>query len=134
MPIYDGIVAFDDVRIPVIVGIEEDLVRLSADGKEIGVWSGDECSISYKGDGVFTIHAENETLRFLPREPDSFAAAVNGNLATASTTGEDRDNTEDSDQEWREAPAPKRTTRLLFYLLSTMTALLGAWAAIKLFF
>jgi len=133
LPIYDGVVAFDDTRIPVIVGIEEDLVRLSADGKEIGAWSGDECSIGYEGDGVFTIHAENETLRFLPREPDSFAAAVNGDLATASTVGE-APHTKDPDRGWREAPAPKRTTRLLFYLLSAMTALLGAWAAINLFF
>ncbi|MFQ5523819.1 MAG: hypothetical protein ACE5F5_09615 [Acidimicrobiia bacterium] len=132
MPIYDGVVAFDDTTlIPVIVGIEEDLVRLSADGTEIGAWTEGECTIADEGDGVFMISAEDETLRFLPRDPGSFAAAVNGGIGDTSTISDHEEPSSPSDSEG--APEPKRITKVLFYLLATMTALLGVWALLSLF-
>jgi len=138
LSIYDGVVAFDDGRIPVIVGVEADIIRLSADGTEIGEWSGDECTIFYQGDGVFVINAENESLRFLPRDPRSFAAAIDGGalLASTSTAGpatrDDPATRRDRLEARAEAPEPKRITKILFYLITAMTVALGSWALISL--
>jgi hypothetical protein len=135
LPIYDGVVAFDDTHIPVIVGVEEDVIRLSADGTQIGEWTGEECTILYEGEGVFIINAEEESLRFLPRDPKSFAAAVNGGPMTppTSTTGEDNPETTVPAVDSAVAPEPKKITKILFYLVAAMTAVLGLWALASLF-
>ncbi len=133
MPIYDGVVALDDTTlIPVIVGVEKEVVRLSTDGTEIGAWSPDECAITYEGEGVFTINAEDESLRFLPRDPDSFAAAVDARPGRTAPPGDDVSPTADDGP--AEAAPPKRITKVLFYLLATMTAGLGIWALVSLLF
>jgi hypothetical protein len=132
------VVAFDDNRVPVIVGVEDDIIRLSADGHEIGEWTGEECTILYEGDGVFTINAEDETLRFLPRDPKSFAAAIDGgamlkSTPTAGSAAQDESATRgERSAAWAEAPAPKRITKILFYLIAAVTAALGLWALVSL--
>ena len=78
MPIYDGVVTIEDTDVQVILGLDDDRVRLSAGGTEIGDWPLEECEIDDAGDGVYTITAENETLEFMPASPGAFAAAMNG--------------------------------------------------------
>ncbi|HEU4894476.1 MAG TPA: hypothetical protein VFT85_01460, partial [Acidimicrobiia bacterium] len=78
MPIYDGVVTLDQTDVPVIVELDDDYVRLSASGTEIGNWSAAECQIAHIGDTAYSITAEDETLHFVPNQPGLFAAAVNG--------------------------------------------------------
>ncbi len=61
MSIYDGVVTTEEDDVQVILGVDEDKIRLSAGGSEIGEWSAEECSIEAVGDGTFTITAENGT-------------------------------------------------------------------------
>lgn len=76
MSLYDGVISVKDGEIGVIVAIDGDRVRLSAGGNEIGEWNVDDCLIQRVGDGVFSITAEDESLRFLPNEPSRFQRAV----------------------------------------------------------
>jgi hypothetical protein len=78
MPIYDGVVTVAEDDIPVLIELDDDIIRLSASGQEIGQWRTDECEISHAGDSTYNIRAENETLAFIPNEPSLFAAAVDG--------------------------------------------------------
>ena len=82
MSIHDGVVTIDEDDVQVILGVEEDKIRLSAGGLEIGEWSVKDCSIDPAGDGVFTITAENETLTFVPNNQTTFTAAMNGGSIT----------------------------------------------------
>ncbi|MGD2060439.1 MAG: hypothetical protein PVF87_06220 [Acidimicrobiia bacterium] len=78
MSIHDGIVTIAEDGIPVIIELDEDRVRLSASGREIGDWNSEECQITHVSDSTYTISAENEILEFTPSRPTVFAAAVNG--------------------------------------------------------
>jgi hypothetical protein len=146
MTIYDGVVTVDDDSVAVIIGFEEERLRMSAGGAEIGEWASGEYSIDHDGEGVYTITAENETLRFIPNSPSLFAARVNGNIApvpsnelptrdaavmsdaaAAPTTTEPKHIDND------EAPLPRPTTLVAFYALAGVTATLGLWALLSLF-
>lgn len=76
MSLYDGVISVKDGEIGVIVAIDGDRVRLSAGGNEIGEWDVDDCLIQRVEDGVFSITAEEESLRFVPNEPTLFQRAV----------------------------------------------------------
>jgi hypothetical protein len=139
LPIFDGVVTVNDDEVPVIIGLEESGIRMSTNGFEIGEWAVGEYSIDHRGDGVYTITADNESLRFVPNRPDLFAAGV----------GHPR--IEDLGQSVEEAPgrhlaepavespddgaaAPRPLTRALFYTLAGTTAALGLWALLRLIF
>ena len=139
MSIYDGVVTIDEDDVQVILGVDEDGIRLSAGGLEIGEWTPEDCSIDAAGDGVFTITAENETLTFVPNNPRTFAAAVNGGSIPdppVTTTLEDSTGetpttvTSDSN----EVPDPKPATMIVFYALAAITGVLGLWALISIIF
>ena len=141
MSIYDGVVTLDDNQIEVILGVEENTVRLSAGGVEIGEWTSDECSISPAGDGSFNITAEDEVLVFVPRDISSFTAAVGTEESSADRerrqeengTREPRHMAPGSLLQIEEAPEPRVATLVGFYTLVLVTAALGAWALFSLF-
>lgn len=136
MPIYDGIVTVAEDDIPVIIELGDDVVRLSASGTEIGQWPKGECDIRHLGDSTFAIRAENETLRFVPRQPSLFAAAVNGGLSRTrpqTSPGPEKPQPEPTDRV-REAPPPKPVTMGLFYGLCALTAGLAIWSIISMIF
>ena len=135
MAIYDGVVNLADDEIPVIVELGPDHVRMSAGGAEIGHWPADECHIAHVEDGVYTITAEDETLRFVPNQPSLFAAAVNGGLETSAMTGGiEPERGADPAIVTREAPPPRPLTMGLFYALCVTTAVLAVWALISILF
>ena len=78
VPIFDGLVNVDGENVHVVLALEEETVRLSAQGTEIGEWPVAECSIDHMGEGVYTITANNESLRFVPNDPGLFALRLNG--------------------------------------------------------
>lgn len=133
MAIYDGVVTLADDDIPVIVELDDHLLRLSAAGTEIGQWATDEVSIAHVGDTVYTITAEDETLRFVPNQPSLFAAAVNGNSERSAVP---RPPTPEPVpvETVREATPPKPLTMGLFYALCLTTAALAVWSLISLVF
>lgn len=135
MAIYDGVVTLADDDIPVIVELDERHVRLSASGTEIGEWAADEISITHVGDTVYTITAEDETLRFVPNQPTLFAAAVNGTSDSPSVAmpPEPVPDPEPSDGV-RGAPPPQPLTMGLFYALCLTTAALAVWSLIRIIF
>lgn len=133
MSIYDGVVTLDQTDVPVIVELNDDYVRLSASGTEIGNWSADECQIAHLGDSAYSITAEDETLHFVPSQPRLFAAAVN--VGTANSVVPLPPVIEESPKsaaDPTEAPAPKPLTMGLFYALCLATALLAIWSLISI--
>lgn len=152
MSIYDGVVTVADDDIPVIVELDEERIRLSASGTEIGEWRTDECHISHVADSTYTISAENETLHFIPNQPNLFAAAVNGAVhrppPAASPEPESEPLSPAAEPEpqapeqpeaalptgVREAPPPRPLTMGAFYALCLLTAGLAVWSLISIIF
>ncbi len=136
MSIYDGVVTLDETDVPVIVELNDDSVRLSASGTEIGNWSADECQIAHIGDSAYSITAEDETLHFVPNQPRLFAAAVNVGTTDSllPLPPEDVREPKASDRiaDPTTAPPPKPLTMGLFYALCLTTALLAMWSLISI--
>lgn len=133
MAIYDGVVTIADEEIPVIVEVDEDSVRLSASGEEIGQWPADECKIAHLGDTTYTITAEDETLEFVPNRPGLFASAVNGVAEKpAVAMPPDPDAEPASGGGAKEAPPARPLTMGLFYALCLVTAALAIWSLINI--
>lgn len=156
MSIHDGIVTIAEDGIPVIIELDEDRVRLSASGREIGDWTSDECQITHVSDSTYSINAENETLEFVPSRPGVFAAAVNGEDRRAPVTAVARPpgtlrrieseigmeaevepvpepeelnvGVQATAGDVSEAPPPQPLTLGLFYALCVSTAALAVWA------
>lgn len=131
MAIYDGVVSLSDNKVPVIIELGDDTVRLSADGTEVGEWPITECDITREDDTTYLIHAEAETLPFTPAQPGAFAVAIgltNEKAAVplppepvpAQIIGH------------AEAPPPQPLTMGLFYALCVLTLALATWAVISI--
>ena len=126
-------VRLDNEQVPVIVGFQENALRMSSGGEEIGEWAEGDYSIANAGDGVYTITAENEALQFTPANPTLFAAELGGGIEVPAPTepvaqAEPTDNGAVED----EAPQPKKATMIGFYVLAAVTAALGLWALVSL--
>jgi len=135
LAIYDGVVTLADDDIPVIVEFDDDHVRMSASGKEIGQWPADQISITHLADTTYTITAENETLEFVPNQPTLFAAAVNGAVGKESVRPPREPVAGDSPGDGvREAPPPRPLTVGLFYALCATTAALAIWSLVSMIF
>lgn len=132
MTTFDGVVTLEDTDIPVIIGLDDGEVRLVVDGKEVASWAPGECSILGVDDGVYTINAENESLRFVPSDPALFELGVNG--ASAPAPAEEMLDIGAADIDRPEPPEPRPVTMAMFYGLSALTALLGLWALLSLIF
>ena len=134
MAIYDGVVSLADEQIPVIVELDDEHVRLSASGTEIGQWRADECRIDSVDDTTFTITAEDETLEFVPSQPTLFAAALNGGPQDEIETPQRQHVAEPISGAAAQAPPPKPLTIGLFYALCVVTAVLAIWSLITIVF
>jgi hypothetical protein len=138
LPIYDGVVTLDDSDVPVVVELGDDHVRMSASGTEIGEWPSDECHIAHVSDSIYSITAEDETLRFVPNQPSLFAAAVNDGTRHAvpvvGSSFETDPEPEPVATRDREAPPPKPLTMGLFYALCLVTAALALWSLVSMVF
>lgn len=135
MPIYDGVVTLAKNDIPVIVELDENIVRLSASGTEIGQWSKDECEIHHVADTTYAITAENDTLTFVPNQPSLFAAAVNGASPDARAElamTSDAASTPGAVDVASEPPPAKPLTMGLFYALCVLTAALALWSLVSI--
>ena len=138
MSIYDGVVTTDEDDVQVILGVDEDKIRLSAGGSEIGEWSAEDCSIDAVGNGTFTITAEDETLTFVPNNPTIFAAAIDGRRVpdqmAEETVEESTESAVVTSIEADQIPDAKPVTMVVFYALAAVTAVLGLWALINIIF
>jgi len=137
MPIYDGVVTVAEDDIPVIVELDDDTVRLSASGTEIGQWPKSECEIRHLGDSTYAIEAEDESLSFVPSQPSLFAAAVNGGASSTLPRAPSAAGPTPSPAPTpavAEAPPPKPVTMALFYALCVLTAGLAIWSIISMIF
>lgn len=139
LAIYDGVVTLADDQIPVIIELDDELVRLSASGTEIGQWRADECRIDKVDNTTYTITAEDETLEFVPSQPRLFAAALNGASEEVIDTDTPVRRPEPESAPvfsptTGEAPAPKPLTMGLFYALCLVTTVLAIWSLIAIVF
>ena len=137
MPMYDGVVTIADDDIAVIVEIDDERVRMSAAGTEIGEWAAEECQIRHLDESTYSIRAENETLTFVPNQPSLFAVAVNGGSEQPSPVAlppEPKPEKPAGSPVEREAPAPRALTIGLFYALCVLTAALAIWSLISIAF
>ncbi len=126
---YDGVVNLSDNDVPVIIELDEESVRLSASGAEVGHWSLDECDITRSDETTFIIHAEAERLPFVPSQPGAFAGAVGLADDKASVP---RPPEAEQESEAEEAPAPQPLTVGLFYALVAATLASGVWALVSI--
>ena len=145
VPRYDGIVSLDQDEIEVIIGLDPDRVHLRAGELEIGDWAPEECFIAYLGEGVYSITAENESLRFVPRDARMFKEGLNHGTGYGLSPAPDPEAPERRQGRHArrvetppgvlegEAPPPKPLTRILFYALTAATTALGVWAGISIF-
>lgn len=138
MPLFDGIVEIAEDPIPVILGVEEDEIRLSASGTEIGEWRTGEYRLEPGGDGTFIISADGDRLTFRPARPDAFARAI-GLQEAADAPAVEAPKAPDSEpnaappgEASTTAPPPRPLTRALFYTLAGTTALLCVWALLRI--
>ncbi len=147
MAIVDGFVSLGDRDVQVILGLEEDRMTMSSDGNEIGAWPTDEVAIDQVGEGVFTITAEDESLQFVPSDPNSFVIGFGGliprrpNLEQTGTLGTvepespaESASTTQSHGGLEVAPPPQPVTRVAFYALVAITGLFGLWALVSMIF
>lgn len=139
MAIYDGVVTLAGDQIPVIVELDDEHVRLSASGTEIGQWPVDQCRIDHVGDTTYRITAEDETLEFVPNRPSLFAAALNGTSEEATDIDAPVRQPQPGAEQVTgtnagEAPPPKPLTMGLFYALCLVTAVLAIWSLITIIF
>lgn len=127
MPLYDGVISMKDEDVGVIVAIEEDRIRLSVGASEIGEWDVDDCDIKRVDDGVFSISAENEALRFIPSQPQLFQQAVGARLSVPQPAGPAMH---------RESVAETRAEgikgRAIIIVTSVIAGALGVWALLSL--
>jgi hypothetical protein len=148
VPKYDGIVNLDQDEVEVIIGLDPDRVHLRAGDLDIGDWAPDECAIAHLGEGVYAITAENESLRFVPRDARLFEAGLNHGTgyglgpAPKQDESQTRRGRHSKTVRGREtppahgeplAPPPKPLTLILFYGLAGVTAALGVWALLSIF-
>ena len=124
MPLYDGVVSVNDGDIGVIIDVEDDRIRLSANGSEIGEWDADDCTIELVEDGVYRITAENESLRFVPNQPSLFAKAVSAEEPEPGGPTRIVQELGSTDTPSRES----QLSRILIWVGGAATAVLGIWA------
>ena len=134
MPIYDGVVTLDDNRIPVLIELNGERMRMSASGTEIGSWPLEECRIAHLEESTYAITAEDETLLFVPNQPSLFAAEVNVGRPPAVPLPPPVDEEIEVSQAVKTAPPPRPLTVGLFYALCLVTGALGIWALINMVF
>ncbi len=140
LPIFDGVVTLNDDQVPVIIGLEDDGIRMSTNGTEIGEWSIGEFTIAHRGDGKYTITADNESLVFTPNRPDLFAVGLGQPLAARPSATAATQARSEGDELGEVvsgpdgAPQARPITRALFYTLAGTTGALGVWALYRLIF
>lgn len=144
MPQYDGIVSLEENEVEVVIDLRPDRVHLWAGDLEIGDWAPGECAIASLGDGVYSITAENHSLRFVPREPGRFEDGLNHGTGYGLSPAPSPDRSGDrhgrhvkvlpatESVRETEAPPPKPVTVVLFYGLAAITALLAVWALLSI--
>ncbi len=125
---HQGVISLGDHTIQVTLGINEVEVHLVADDTRVGKWSHTECQIVAGDSGTFLIEAENDSLPFIPRDPDGFARVLTATIPQKSRAAY-RTPISPADV----AP-PRPITVALFYGLSAVTAGLGIWAVWTLVF
>jgi hypothetical protein len=145
VPRYDGIVSLDEDEVEVVIDLDPERVHLRAGDIEIGDWAAGECAIARLGGGVYSITAENQSLRFVPRDPRLFEDGLNHGTGyrLSAPTQEGHDHPRPgrhskilpppaASMTETDAPPPKPLTRALFYVLAALTAALGVWALMSI--
>lgn len=137
---FDGIVTLEDAEIPVVVRFDSKVLQLTSNGAHIGEWAPGEYVIDQVADGVYSITAENESLHFIPSQPRHFAEQLTTEMRGRGAVGSmalgrhlAASDMADSTVE-AHAPSINPLAKLGFYALSAMTAGLGLWAFVSIFF
>ena len=134
MAIYDGVVTLADDKIPVIVELDDEHMRMSAAGTEIGDWRADECQIVHLSDSTYEIIAEGESLHFVPNQPGLFDAAINGGRGATVAMPPPAEQKPTGSDGPAEAPPPQPLTMGLFYALCLVTLAMAVWSLISILF
>lgn len=136
MALFDGVVEISDDRVPVILAVEDDGIRLSANGTEIGQWEPGAYEVTWSDASSFVITADGDAVSFVPHRPGEFARAIGLSAPAVAAPEEPPTRAAEAPAATgdtvRSAPAPKPLTKALFYTLAGTTGLLAVWALIKL--
>ena len=127
MPLYDGVISMNEGDVGVIVAIEDDRVRLSVGTSEIGEWDVDDCHIQRVDEGVFSISAEDEALRFVPNQPQLFQQAVGSRISPPRASEPVAPTTSGSG-----AVGATPSGRVIMIVSAGIAGALGVWALLSL--
>lgn len=138
MTTFPGVAKLNEANVPVVVGLDDERIRLVAGEVAIGEWPVGEYSIIDLGSGTFVIEADEDTIAFHPDDPGGFArglAPTRIDVVSGSAASERPHSTVNADVvDIRESPRPGVKTMIGFYALAALTAALGVWALLSLIF
>jgi hypothetical protein len=129
MTTFPGVATLNDDNVPVMVGLDEERITLVSGEISIGEWLAGEYEVIDVGSGTFVIEAEDDSIRFLPDDPGSFARGIH--LEPSPPTVAERLRPMDT-IEIKDGPPPRAATLVGFWILVAITAALGTWAGIGL--
>ena len=128
---FPGVVTLDEDHVPVMVGLDDDRISLVAGDVSIGEWQSGEYVVIDLGEGTFVIEAEEDSISFLPDDPDGFARGIGHDPEPAVAARPAVSPVSDTIV-IKEGPRPQLSTVAAFYTLVVVTAALGIWAIISL--
>lgn len=138
MTTFPGVAELNQSTVPVVVGLDDERIRLVAGEVAIGEWPIGEYSIIDLGSGTFVIEADTGSIAFQPDDPGGFArgiAPTRIDVVSGSSAAESAHRAGSADVvDIRDGPRPGVRTMVAFYALATVTGALGIWALLSLIF
>jgi hypothetical protein len=129
---FPGVVTLNEDHVPVMVGLDDDRISMVAGEVSIGEWLSGEYVVIDLGEGTFVIEAEEDSISFLPDDPDGFARGIVHDQEPDVASVPEPSPVSDTIV-IKEGPPPQPSTVAAFYTLVAVTAALCIWAIISLF-
>jgi hypothetical protein len=127
MTTFPGVATLKEDNVPVMVGLDDERITLVSGEVSIGEWLAGHYEVIDLGAGEFVIEAEDDSIPFVPDDPNSFALGIQRDVETLMVPDPSSAAFEVTD-----GPPPKPATVAAFWVLAVITAALGIWATLSL--
>ena len=124
---FPGVATLKEDNVPVMVGLDDEKITLVSGEVSIGEWLAGQYEVIDLGSGEFVIEAEDDSIPFVPDDPNSFALGIQREVETPAAPDRSSRAFEVID-----GPPPKPATLAAFWVLAIITAALGIWATLSL--
>jgi hypothetical protein len=130
MTTFPGVATLKEDNVPVMVGLDDEKITLVSGEVSIGEWLAGQYEVIDLGAGEFVIEAEDDSIPFVPDDPNSFALGIQRDIEALAASEEAGQST--GALEVKEGPPPKPATVAAFWVLAVITAALGIWATLSM--